>query len=91
MGWFHLEYPEVKFKPSSNGKYVPQTINGMQVHKETGNSCYLLPHDIFHDFGLRECPAEPVLSLFYDGQEELVVCTSTDDFLGSTSSQALHL
>ncbi len=35
MEWFHQEYPEVNIKPASNVKYVLQTINGMQGHKDS--------------------------------------------------------
>ncbi len=66
-------------------------INGMQGCKDAGRSWYLLLRDIFHNFGLRECPSKPALFSFYDGQEELVVCTSTNDFLCSTSSCSLRL
>ena len=52
MEWFQLEYPYVKIKPSSIGKYVLQTINGMQGRKDAGCSWYLLLQDIIHNFGL---------------------------------------
>ncbi len=60
-------------------------MNEMQERKKYGCSWYLLLCDIFHDFGLRKCPDEPVLFSFYGGQEELIVCNSMDDFLGTTT------
>jgi len=84
-----MTYPDVKLKQSASGKYVLQTINGMQGRKDAGRSWYLLLRDIFHDFALYECPAEPALFSYYDGQESLVISTSTDDFLGATTSRAL--
>ena len=85
--WFKLTYPQAKLEPSPSGKYVLQTINGMQGGKDAGRSWYLLLVDIFQDFGLRPCPAEPALFVFYDGQETLALCTSTDDFLCAASGK----
>ena len=63
----------------------------MQGRKDATRSWYLLLRDIFHNFSLHECPAEPDFFSFFDDQEELVVCTSTDDFLCLTSSRSLQL
>ena len=59
----------------------------MQGRKDAGRSWYILLKDILEDFGFHVCPNEPALFVCYEGNEEMIVVTSTDDFLVSYDSQ----
>ena len=48
--WFEQTYPDIKFEKSKSGKYVLQTINGMQGCKDAGQNWYLLLKSILEDF-----------------------------------------
>ena len=77
---------------AENGKYVMQTINGMQGGKDAGRNWYLLLVMILEDFGFKVCPAEPALFVYYEQEDitqSLVVITSTDNFLVSYTSYDL--
>ena len=81
--WFEKTYPNIKFDKSKSGRYVLQTINSMQGRKDASCSWYLLLKEILEDFGFHVCPNEPALFVCYEGESEMIVVTSTDDFLCS--------
>ena len=89
VDWFKDRYPDTKVRESKSGKYALQTINGMQGEKDAGANWYLTLVRIFQDFGLNKCPAEPALFTFYEGSEQLLIVTSTDDFLCAHSSDGI--
>ena len=89
MEWFKETYPDIKLPESLSNKYVLQTINGIQGRKDAGRSWYLLLRLILEDFGMKMCPAEPALFVFYDGPATLIVVTSTDNFLCAFSHEDL--
>ena len=89
LEWFAEKYPQVEYEKDPNGEYVIQTINNLQGRKDAGRSWYLLLVSILDEFGLTPCPAEPALFTYYDGEEALVVVTSTDDFLCSYTDPGL--
>ena len=86
--WFKETYPDIKL-PKNDGKWVLQTINGMQGRKDAGRNWYLLLKNILEDFGFSMCPAEPALFVYYEGSESLVVVTSTDDFMCTYTTEKL--
>ena len=85
--WFKMRYPNIKIPEAD--KYVLQTLNGMQGRRDAGRSWYLLLKSILEDFGFKPCHAEPALFLFIEGNESLIVVTSTDDFLCCCSNEEL--
>jgi hypothetical protein len=88
--WFKETYPDIKLEQAPDGKYVLQTINGMQGRKDAGRNWYLLLKEILEDFGFKYCPAEPALFVYYEGEETMYVVTSTDDFLVCYSTPTLY-
>ena len=68
---------------------ILQTINNMQGEKDAGQGWYQLMVLIFEAFDLWPCPAEPALFVKHEGEESIIVVTSTDDFLCSSTSESL--
>lgn len=91
LEWFKETYPDVKLPTNEGGKWVLQTINGMQGRKDAGRNWYLLLRNILEDFGFTMCPAEPALFVYYEGNESLVIVTSTDDFMCTYTSEGLFV
>jgi hypothetical protein len=87
--WFKKTYPDIKIDPSKSGKYVLQTINGMQGRKDAGRNWYLLLKQILEAFDFHMCPNEPAMFVRYEGNSEMILITSTDDFLCSYDDEDL--
>ena len=89
LEWFQEQFPHIKLEKSKDNRYVIQTINGMQGRKDAGHNWYLLLREILIDYGMKPCPSEPALFVFFEGTETMMVITSTDDFLVAYSHVAL--
>ena len=61
----------------------------MQGEKDAGCGWYQLMVLIFEEIDLMPCPAEPALFVKHEGEESLIVVTSTDDFPCSSTSESL--
>eukprot|EP00956_Cyclotella_meneghiniana_P008309 scaffold11091_cov47-Cyclotella_meneghiniana.AAC.1 len=87
--WFQEKYPEVKWEHSPSNKYVLEVINGLQGDKGIGRRWYLLLKRLLEDFGFVCCISEPSLFIYdHDGQQ-MILNTSTDDFLCAFNDQSL--
>ena len=73
--WFKMRYPHIKI-PEADSYNSQWNARG---RRGAGRSWYLLLKSILEDFGFKPCPAEPALFLFIEGNESLIVVTSTDD------------
>ena len=83
--WFKNFFPEATVENAPDGKYVLQTLNGMQGRKDASRNWYLLLKSILEEFGFSMCKAEPALFVYVESsepgsEETLEVSVSTDNF-----------